>query len=168
MSRGPAERWPLQNVLSAMQEALRQAIIGDDASVAGMYLASRRRILSHAPLAHTDEAVRTRIRSQLNPAGGVTVALSEEIILGFLAVSSDTRYGWIEHLYLDPSAVGVSLGTILLDQAKLSLGARIRLYTFQENVDARRFYRLHGFREIELSDGGLNEEKAPDVLLEWA
>jgi ribosomal protein S18 acetylase RimI-like enzyme len=61
----------------------------------------------------------------------------------------------------------MGLGTILLEQAKLTLSAPIRLYTFQENVDARRFYTRHGFKEIELTDGALNEEKVPDVLLEW-
>lgn len=70
-------------------------------------------------------------------------------------------------IYLDPSAVGLGLGTILLEQAKLTLGAPIRLYTFQENVDARRFYTRYGFEEIELTDGALNEEQVPDVLLEW-
>ena len=150
-----------------MQVILRQAAIGDEHRVAEIYLASRKRYLPYAPLAHTDEAVRTWISTQLIPAGGVTLAESKESVLGFLAVSKDDRYGWIDHLYLDPSAVGIGLGSILLESAKLTLGAPIRLYTFQENVDARRFYIRHGFREIELTDGALNEEKVPDVLLEW-
>jgi GNAT superfamily N-acetyltransferase len=97
----------------------------------------------------------------------VTVAVSKEIVLGFLEVSKDDRYGWIDHLYLDPSAVGLGLGTILLEQAKLTLSAPIRLYTFQENIDARRFYTRRGFKEIALTEGALNEERVPDVLLEW-
>ena len=150
-----------------MQVILRQAAIGDEHRVAEIYLASRKRYLPYAPLGHTDEAVRIWIGSQLIPTGGVIVAVSKEIVLGFLAVSQDDRYGWIDHLYLDPSAVGLGLGTILLEQAKLTLGAPIRLSTFQENVDARRFYKRHGFEEIALTDGALNEEKVPDVLLEW-
>lgn len=150
-----------------MQATLRQAAAVDEHRVAEIYLASRKRYLSYAPLAHTDEAVRAWISTQLIPSGGVTVAVSKDIVLGFLAFSKDDRYGWVDHLYLDPSAVGMGVGTILLEQAKLTLGAPIRLYTFQQNVDARRFYTRHGFREIELTDGALNEEKVPDVLLEW-
>jgi len=150
-----------------MQVILRQAAIGDEHRVAEIYLAARKRYLPYAPLAHTDEAVRAWIGTQLIPSGAVTLAVSKDIVLGFLAVSKDERYVWIDHLYLDPSAVGKGVGTILLEQAKLTLGAPIRLYTFQENVDARRFYTRHGFKEIELSDGALNEEKVPDVLLEW-
>jgi ribosomal protein S18 acetylase RimI-like enzyme len=71
-------------------------------------------------------------------------------------------------IYLDPSTVGTGLVSILVDETKRILGAPIRLYTFQQNKDARRFYRRHGFREIEFSDGASNEEKVPDVLLEWS
>jgi ribosomal protein S18 acetylase RimI-like enzyme len=59
------------------------------------------------------------------------------------------------------------MGSLLLEQAKQMLGNPIRLYTFQANVAARRFYQRHGFREIEFSDGSANEERIPDVLLEW-
>lgn len=158
---------PLLITVSHMQVILRQAAIGDAHRVADIYLASRKRYLPYAPLAHTDEAVRTWISSQLIPSGAVTLAVSKDIVVGFLAISKDDSYGWIDHLYLDPSATGMGLGTILLEQAKLTLSAPIRLYTFQENVDARRFYTRHGFKEIELTDGALNEEKVPDVLLEW-
>lgn len=150
-----------------MQVTLRQATVADEDHVADIYLASRKQYLPYAPLAHTDEAVRTWISSQLIPTGGVTVAVSEDLVVGFLAVSKDNLYGWIDHLYLDPSTVGMGVGSILVEHAKVILGAPIRLYTFQENVDARRFYTRHGFKEIELTDGALNEEKVPDVLLEW-
>ena len=78
-----------------MQVILRQAAIGDEHRVAEIYLASRKRYLPYAPLAHTDEAVRSWIGSQLIPTGGVTVAVSKETVLGFLAVSKDDRYGWL-------------------------------------------------------------------------
>jgi hypothetical protein len=54
---------------------------------------SRRRYLPYAPLPLTDEAVRTWISTQLIPTGGVTLAVSQEIALGFLVVSKDDRYG---------------------------------------------------------------------------
>jgi len=95
------------------------------------------------------------------------VVESEAGILGFLAVSRDGAHGWIDQLYLDLSAVGLGLGSNLIERAKQFLGSPIRLYTFQQNVDARRFYERHGFRAIAFSDGSTNEEKTPDVLMEW-
>ena len=44
----------------------------------------------------------------------------------------------------------------------------IRLYTFQANLGARRFYERHGFSAIEFTDGEGNRERCPDVLYELA
>jgi ribosomal protein S18 acetylase RimI-like enzyme len=55
----------------------------------------------------------------------------------------------------------------LVARAKDELGSPIRLYTFQANHAAIRFYERHGFRPIRFGDGTDNEEKAPDVLMEW-
>ena len=38
---------------------------------------------------------------------------------------------------------------------------------FQKNDGARRFYERHGFRLVELTDGGSNMEKEPDARYEW-
>ncbi len=149
-----------------MQISLRNATKDDSERISDIYLTSRKRYISYAPLAHADEAVRVWIKQQLVPAGNVTVALFEGAVVGFVAISRQGPHGWIDHLYLDPTAVGVGVGSLLLSRAKHLLGSPIRLYTFQQNDGARRFYRRHGFREIELSDGALNEEKTPDVLLE--
>jgi hypothetical protein len=42
----------------------------------------------------------------------------------------------------------------------------VRLYTFQENTGARRFYERHGFVAIQFTNGETNEEHCPDVLYE--
>lgn len=151
-----------------MRTILRNATSDDSARLAEIYLASRKLYLPYAPLAHTDDEVRRWIMSQLIPTGNVTVIMTDGSVVGFLATSRDYSYGWIDHLYIDPSRVGAGLGSVLIDEAKRILGAPIRLYTFQSNEDARRLYRRHGFREIEFSDGASNEEKVPDVLLEWS
>jgi hypothetical protein len=43
----------------------------------------------------------------------------------------------------------------------------LRLWAFQRNVQALRFYAARGFRVIERTDGSRNEEREPDALLEW-
>ena len=150
-----------------METTLRPATTADCERIAEIYIASRKRYLPYAPLAHTDAEVRAWVREKLLPSGDVTVAVEKGDVLGFVATSKDDSCVWIDQLYLHPSAVSRGLGTLLLTDAQHKLGAPIRLYTFQQNEDARRFYRRHGFREIEFSDGAVNEEKTPDVLLEW-
>ncbi len=81
--------------------------------------------------------------------------------LGFLA----RKGSQIDALYLAPAARGRGLGKALLDEAKVA-GA-LTLWTFQANAGARAFYRREGFAEVRLTDGETNDEKLPDVMMEW-
>jgi GNAT superfamily N-acetyltransferase len=121
----------------------------------GVYLASRKRFLPFAPLAHSDAEVRRWVADHLIPSAGVTVACRDGGVVGMMAVSRDAEASWIDQLYVDPSAVARGIGT------------RIRLYTFQANDGALRFYARHGFRTLAFGDGSGNEEGCPDVLCEW-
>jgi GNAT superfamily N-acetyltransferase len=67
---------------------------------------------------------------------------------------------------VDPRVLGKGIGSVLLAHAIGTLARPIRLYTFQQNVGARRFYERHGFLAIEFTEGEDNEEKCPDVLYE--
>jgi GNAT superfamily N-acetyltransferase len=151
-----------------MRTTLRKATLDDSERIGDIYLASRRRYITYAPIVHTDAEVRLWIKTKLIPSGLVTVVFGDDGIKGFVALSQDDTHGWIDHLYIDPSEVGRGLGTLLLAEAKKILGSPIRLYTFQPNQDARRFYQRYEFREIQFSDGASNEERTPDVLLEWS
>ena len=81
--------------------------------------------------------------------------------LGFLA----RQGGEVEALYLAPEARGKGLGKALLDEAK-AVGF-LQLWAFQANIGARRFYLREGFREVRFTDGADNDEKLPDVWMEW-
>ena len=67
---------------------------------------------------------------------------------------------------VEPALVGGGIGALLLAHALRTLPLPIRLYTFQANAGARRFYERHGFCIVELTDGSANEERCPDVLYE--
>jgi ribosomal protein S18 acetylase RimI-like enzyme len=149
-----------------MNVVFRQATPTDAPSVAEVYLESRKTFLAFAPLAHSDAEVRQWITDVLIPSGRVTVAKSGTKLVGMMALSRDGQLGWIDHLYLHPSAVGRGIGTQLLECARQELGPLIRLYTFQANTGSRRFYERHGFQPIAFSDGHTNEEHCPDVLYE--
>jgi ribosomal protein S18 acetylase RimI-like enzyme len=149
----------------------RPATDRDAEQVALVFLASRKAFVGFAPLAHGDDDVRAWLANVLIPGGGVSVAVagsSNEGVVGMMAVSQQDGVGWIDQLYLHPSVVGRGIGTRFIKLAKASLGSSIRLYTFQENAGARRFYERHEFRAIAFSDGSDNEEHCPDVLYEWA
>jgi ribosomal protein S18 acetylase RimI-like enzyme len=151
----------------AREIEIRTAIAADADAVTEVYLASRKRLLHIAPLAHSDQDVRRWIGEVLIPRGGVHVAAAGGVLVGMMALSQDGSYGWIDQLYLHPEAVGQGIGSRLLELAKTQLRPPIRLYTFQANLGARRFYERYGFRAIEFTDGMGNEEKCPDVLYEW-
>lgn len=74
--------------------------------------------------------------------------------------------GWIEQLYVLPSAHGRGIGTELLEVAK-GAQERLELWTFQRNASARRFYEARGFVVAEETDGTRNEEREPDARYVW-
>lgn len=92
----------------------------------------------------------------------VTVAAGWRVPVGFMA-----RDGEVIHaLYLAPRVRGRGLGARLLGLAKAQ-SPRLTLWAFQANERARAFYAREGFREVEFTDGAGNDEKLPDVRLEW-
>ena len=149
-----------------MDVTLREALPGDAARVAEIFLSSRKAFGSFAPLAHTDDQVVAWIADTLIPDSRLIVAESGSRLLGMMALSEDQNFGWIDHLYLDPAEVNRGIGSKFIERAKAELRLPIRLQTFQENVAGRRFYERHGFRPIKFTDGADNEERCPDVLYE--
>ena len=147
---------------------LRPAAPADAARVADILLASRAAHLPYAPQAHPGHEVRSWVANHLVPSGSVTLALADGEVVGVLAVSRDTSAAWIDQMYLDPAWVGRGIGAHLLAHALATLPRPVRLWTFQQNAGARRFYERHGFRAVRFTDGEANEERCPDVLYERA
>ncbi|MFT4821939.1 MAG: ribosomal protein S18 acetylase RimI-like enzyme [Candidatus Azotimanducaceae bacterium] len=147
---------------------LRTAAHEDAERIADILLMSRKHFLAFAPLAHTDDEVRAWVRKTLLPEESVTVAVVNGIIEGFIATSQAHNICWINQLYLLPARIRFGLGSALLAHAIAAIPAPVRLYTFQENWPARKFYERHGFLPLAFSDGASNEEKCPDILYELA
>ena len=76
------------------------------------------------------------------------------------------REGWIDQLYVLPTAQRRGVGKDLLQVAQNAFD-RLQLWTFQRNASARRFYEGRGFALIQQTDGARNEEKEPDALYLW-
>ncbi|PBB16406.1 GNAT family N-acetyltransferase [Mesorhizobium sp. WSM4313] len=137
---------------------LRPAIASDAPAIAITMRASLD-TLSWMPLLHTPEEDLFFIRDILLPNQQVTVADAGGRIVGFIAIGGE----WIDQLYLDPAWTGQGIGTRLLAQATGGMSL-IKLYCFQANTGARRFYERHGFRAEAFGDGSTNEEGLPDIL----
>jgi GNAT superfamily N-acetyltransferase len=119
--------------------------------------------LTFLPRLHTETDTRRWIRTEMFPRHEVWVAEEEGEIVGFAALSGDL----LGHLYVHPDAQGRGVGTALLGLVKAERPSGFRLWTFQRNEGARRFYERHGCALVQLTDGSGNEEQEPDALYVW-
>lgn len=146
---------------------VRPAAVQDAAAVADVLCESRGKFVAFAPMTHTRDEVREWLAGALIPAGGVHVATDGSQVVAMLAISHAGDASWIDQPYVLPGRTGQGIGAQLLQAAHTMLRPPVRLYTFQANAGARRFYARHGYQAIAFSDGSGNEERCPDVLLEW-
>jgi GNAT superfamily N-acetyltransferase len=131
--------------------------------VAEVWLRSFAAALPGVHRAHSDDEVRRWVADVLLSTHDVWVADDDGTVVGVLALSA----GWLDQLYLDPDRRGQGLGDRFVALAKSRQPRGLQLWTFQVNEPARRFYRRHGFVEMERTDGAGNEEREPDVRLAW-
>ncbi len=111
---------------------------------------------------HSTDETRKFYVNEVFPAGPLWGAFAGSQLVGHLAL----RPGWIDHLYVEPVWHGQGIGSCLVALAQREQD-ELRLYTFQSNSRARRFYERHGFVIEELTDGLRNEEKMPDMTYYW-
>ena len=141
---------------------LRRARLDEAPALARLYRRTVRASLPFLPQLHTPEEDAWWFAQRLFAANEVWLAEGGEGPEGYIAF----RTGFIEHLFIAPEAQGRRLGVALLEKAKEG-SAELSLWTFQQNLRARRFYELHGFEAVVETDGADNEEKLPDVLYRW-
>lgn len=82
-------------------------------------------------------------------------------VVGLLAVNGE----WINQLYIHIGYQQQGIGTRLLNLAKEISPDRLKLFTFEVNTNAQKFYEKHGFRII--GRGIAAEEQLPDIEYEW-
>jgi len=132
------------------------------ASDAGSIAKTMRAALSSfdwMPVLHTPDEDLAFISDHVLPHQRVFVAEADGVLVGFIAV----RDAWVNQLYLLPAWTGKGIGQRLLTDATAGM-ERVKLYCFQANVGARRFYERNGFVAEAFGDGSNNEEGLPDIL----
>ncbi|WP_365712427.1 GNAT family N-acetyltransferase [Piscinibacter sp.] len=149
-----------------MNATLRPATAADAQRVASLLIDTRSAFMPYAPSAHPDEELREWVAGQLLPSGGVIVAEIKGAVVAAMHTEQAEGISWFTQMAVDPALVGKGIGSLLLAHALRTLPLPLRLYTFQANAGARRFYERHGFCAIKFTDGQANEERCPDVLYE--
>ncbi len=139
------------------------AALADMQPVARLHRHVRKTCLPYLPDLHTPAQDLAFFQEHVFPSSTVWLAKSGADPIGFVAI----RPGWLDHLYVDPAWHGRGVGQALLRVAK-EAAAELNLWTFQQNMQARRFYERNGFTLVELTDGAANEEGLPDARYRWS
>lgn len=147
-----------------MRLRFRRGIQGDANAITELYLRARMAAIPAIPMmVHTDEETRLWVSSRVVPHAEVWVAeTDDESVVGMLVLRDD----WVDQLYVEPALTGQGIGSQLISVAKRQRPLGLRLWTFESNLHAQRFYERHGF-EARDRTAGENEEGAPDILYVW-
>jgi GNAT superfamily N-acetyltransferase len=131
-------------------------------AIAQIHRKARQQSMPWLPVLHTPEEDYWFFETRVFAEETMWVASVGSEVAGFISFKDD----WVNHLYVDPTHWRQNIGTNLLEQAKSS-AETLQLWTFQQNQSARSFYTANDFEERELTDGQNNEEKTPDLRMEW-
>ena len=145
-----------------MSLTIRRGGPGDARAAADLWLSAREAAIGAIPPpVHDADDVRGHFASHVVSECELWLAVDERgELAGILVLDGD----WVDQLYVDPQHTGRGIGSSLLDVAKRERPHGLRLWTFQSNAGAQRFYLRHGFVEADRTDGRDNEERAPDIL----
>jgi GNAT superfamily N-acetyltransferase len=147
----------------SVMTSVRRATASDAEALADLYLRALNAASAYIPTVHTDDEVRWFIVERVVPRMETWLAVdSEDQPIGMLVLDA----AFVDQLYVEPTLTGRGIGTELLELAKRERPAGLRLWTFEANFGARRFYERHDFSARDRTDGD-NEQGVPDVLYVW-
>lgn len=148
--------------MSILEPSIRRLAVAELEPAARVMRASYDERLPGLAGRHTPEEDAAFFRDHLAPTHSIFGALIDDTLVGVLAIRGE----WVDQLYVLPESQGRGVGRALLETAKAQAD-RLSLRTFQSNFQARKFYEAQGFVIMEMTDGAENEEREPDLLLEW-
>ncbi|WP_377323217.1 GNAT family N-acetyltransferase [Pimelobacter simplex] len=140
---------------------LRPATPADVPGIAAVQVAARARA-AMPPGLHGPDDIRAYLAERFGAAEN-WVAESGGAVVGYARFTRT----WLNDLYVDPAHQGQGVGGALLDLVKARHPGGFSLWVFEQNLPARAFYAARGLVEREHTDGAENEERAPDLRMEW-
>jgi GNAT superfamily N-acetyltransferase len=140
---------------------LRPASPDDAQAIADVHLAARAAAPMPPPV-HTEPEVRTWLAGRIG-VDEVWVAEADGEVVGYARFTET----WLDDLYVSPRHPRAGIGTALLDLVRSLRPQGFQLWVFETNEPARAFYAAHGLVERERTDGSDNEEREPDIRMEW-
>jgi GNAT superfamily N-acetyltransferase len=148
-----------------MQVTIRRGTHADACPAAELWLRARNAAAGVIPQpVHSDDDVREWFASHVVSTKELWVAEDRAGTLVGLLVRDGPL---LDQLYVEPALTGHGIGADLLTLAKAERPEGLRLWTFESNVRAQRFYERQGFVAARRTDGRDNEEGAPDILYVW-
>lgn len=141
---------------------LRPAVPHDAPAIADVHLAARAAAPMPPPV-HDEASVRAWLASRVGQ-DEIWVAEIDGVVAGYARFTRT----WLDDLYVVPAHAGTGIGSALLDLVKARHPRGFGLWVFESNLPARAFYAAHGLVEREHTDGSDNEERAPDLVMEWS
>ena len=146
-----------------MAISFRRANAADAPEVATVYIASRRCAAAYLPTVGTDAEIRAFVIHQMVPEREIWVAEDDSRMVALLVLHDDE----VDQFYVAPGDQRRGVGDAMLAHAKRLRPAGLRLWAFQRNAPARRFYEARGFIAKKFTDGATNMEREADVLYQW-
>jgi GNAT superfamily N-acetyltransferase len=132
-----------------------------DADAVGRVFVGARDAMTYLPRIADED--RAKLGGWITARHEIWVLEDRGRVTGFAGLSK----GWLDHLYMDPNSQGRGFGSMLLERVKELQPEGVRLWVFQKNVGARRFYERHDFRLERMTDGSENMEREADALYAW-
>ena len=112
---------------------------------------------------HTAEETHAWMRDVVFRSERVWVAEQVDRIVGYASAHDE----FLNNLYVLPEHQGRGIGTALLAEVKEHSRDGVKLWTFEPNRAAIRFYERHGFVTVRRTVGHTNEENVADRLMTW-
>lgn len=144
---------------------IRPAVPDDLDELVEVYTSARAAAPMPPPV-HGVEAIRDWLGVKLLSPAPEDVVWVAEVDGAVVAYVAFTRT-WLDDLYVAPTSQGAGLGTALLDMVKSLRTGGFSLWVFESNLPARAFYAARGLVEREHTDGSENEERTPDLRMEY-
>ena len=116
---------------------------------------------SEIPLVHNVEE-RADYGRWLLEHTSVTMIHNSCGVVGFLALEKHI----IQALYIKKDFQGFGFGQAAIKFAQKQF-KELRLWVFQSNIGAQKFYQRLGFQIVEKSDGEDNDYRLPDIFYCW-